>query len=246
MTFFKRLISSLIYLSIGISTSYANIKVGTVFFYPPFSMSAGTGFDAVMVREICNHLHEKCESIPMDYYQLFSALDKGEIDIATAGITISADKSDNYIYSLPYLLSKGTFLVLKDTQARSTDDLQGEKVGIMREGLREGVFYQYLRTHYPKQFEILTYNEMEDLIDALKKGTISAAFTHESTAVYWKLNGDKQFRTLGKSLMVGDGIGIMAAPKNRALIQKINQQILKIEKDKLYFDLYNTYFIDEH
>ena len=246
MKLFPILSSFLIYFSLGVQTSYANLKVGTVIFYPPFSMSAGTGFDATLMHTICSRLREKCVSIPMDYYQLFPALEAGKIDIATAGITIPIDPSGNYIYSLPYLVSKGTFLVLKNNNAKSTKDLRGRNVGIMREGIREGAFYEYLFINYPKQFQIMTFNEMEDLIDALKKGRISAAFTHESTSIYWKLIGDGQFKSLGKSVIVGDGIGIMATPKKSALIKKINREILKIEKEKFYLDLYNTYFITEH
>ena len=246
MNLFKLIISLLIYLSVSIQSAHADIKVGTVFFYPPFSMSAGTGFDPAFVHLICEHLHEKCEFTPMSFYQLFPALDNGAIDIAAAGITIPVDQSGDYIYSLPYLLSKGTFMVLKSSSADTIDSLKGATLGIIKEGLREGVFYEYLNAYYPKQFTIRTYNTMEDMIDALEKGSVSAAFTHESTAIYWKLNGGGQFKTIGQPFVVGIGIGIMASPKNANLIQKINQQILQLEQQKSYMDLYYTYFLNEH
>jgi ABC-type amino acid transport substrate-binding protein len=86
---------------------------------------------------------------------------------------------------------------------------------------------------------------MDTLITALSNGEISAAFTHESTVLYWELNGSDQFRPLGNPVRVGEGIVIMATPKNADLIKKINQQIQTLEQSSFYLNLYTTYFANE-
>ncbi len=45
--------------------------------------------------------------------------------------------------------------------------------------------------------------------------------------------------------MVGQGIAIIALPKNANIMNKINQQIKQIEQEKYYLDLYTTYFANE-
>lgn len=89
------------------NTVYATIKVGTVFFYPPFVMSTGDGFDIDLMHVICHRLQETCQFFPMNYNQLFTSIDTGKIDIAIAGIAISPERQAKYVFSLPYVLSKG-------------------------------------------------------------------------------------------------------------------------------------------
>lgn len=245
MKSFKALLLSIFFYSFSTSPAYADLKVGTVFFYPPFVMSIGEGFDIELIQTLCQRIQENCQLIPMDFNQLFTALDSGKIDIAIGGITISKDKLAKYIFSLPYMLSKGEFLILKNNPTKSINELQGSKVGIIK-GLQDGgLFYNYLLTHYDGQFQILQYDDMEDLITALNSGEITAAFTHESTTLYWTQNGGDQFKTLGNPMLVGDGIAIMALPNNAPLIQQINQQLQKMEQDNSYLNLYNTYFANE-
>ncbi len=113
----------------------------------------------------------------MDYNELYSALKAGEIDLAIGGLTTYSAGSNNFIYSLPYVLSKGSFLALNKSNFSSIDHIQG-KVGIVKGSQDGDVFYDYLRNQYQGQFEIIQYNDMYTLIDALSNGDISAAFTH--------------------------------------------------------------------
>lgn len=234
-----------IYLLIGNASAYANLKVGTVFFYPPFVMSITTGFDVQFIQKICQNLQIKYDLVPMNYNELYTSLVAGKIDIAIGGITINSAGPENYIYSLPYILSKGAFLVLKNSNLNSIDSLRGAKVGIVRGSQDGDVFYTYLVAQNTEQFQIVQYDSMDVLIMALSNGEISAAFTHESTVLYWGLNGGGQFKAVGDPVRVGEGMGIMSTPKQAPLINVINQQIKSLEQSGFYMNLYTTYFANE-
>src|SRR3990167_8832986 len=118
----------------------ASIKVGTVFFYPPFVLSPGSGFDIDLSKVLCQRLQEQCQFIPMNFNQLFSALNAHQIDIAIGGISISNMQTGNYIFSLPYMLSKGQFLVLKNGPLNSILELEGKIVGVIRGEGTGGLF----------------------------------------------------------------------------------------------------------
>ncbi|MDI9819789.1 MULTISPECIES: transporter substrate-binding domain-containing protein [unclassified Legionella] len=228
-----------------VSTANAEIKIGTVIFDPPFIISLDQGFDIDLIHALCKRCSLDCQLVPMDFNQLFPALESGEIDAAIGGITITPDRRTRYIFSLPYVLSKGAFLVLKNSSINSLADLKGKKIGVLKGEQDSSVFSDYLNQHYPNVFQSTNYNDVEDIIAALSNNTISAAFVHESTAVYWEQNGGGQFRALGNPMLVGDGIGIMSLSKNKGLIQQFNQQIEAMEKDGSYLTLYNTYFGNE-
>lgn len=227
------------------SASYSNIKVGTLFFYPPFVLSLGEGFDIDLTQLLCKGLNEQCDIIPMDFNQLYTALDDGKIDIAIGCISISSAREQHYIFSLPYMLSKRQFMVLKNSTIKSVDNLTGTAVGVIEGDPQGSASYGYLRDTYPGKFKITQFNDIEDLVTALSNNQISAAFLHRSSVVYWVENGGGQFRPMGDVLTLGDGIGIMSVPRNQALIQRINQLLQIMEKDNVYLSLYNTYFADE-
>lgn len=228
------------------SPCIANLKIGTVLFDPPYVMSINQGFDIDLIHKICERTHNTCQLIPMDFNKLFSTLIEEKIDLAIGGISISENRETNIIYSLPYMVSKGSFLIRQNNPIQSIQDLQGKKVGVIRGQQEDGVFYNFLNDSFPGQFTIEQYNNVEDIINALTNQQIDAAFLHESTALYWVLNsGGDQFKIFGKPSIVGEGVAIMAAKKNQSLINIINQQLKEIEKDGTYIKLYQTYFGNE-
>lgn len=236
-------ISLLFFCFLFLSTpTYADIRVGTVFFYPPFVLGPIQGFDIDLLRDLCERMKQNCPLYPMEYNKLFSALSEDKIDIVIAAIIITPSRRQRFIFSLPYMLSTGQFLVRKNDPIKTTDELQNKKIGLVF-GDRS-LFYAYLSNTYDNEIEITLYNDMEDVINALNNGEIAATLLPEETAEYWEENGGNLFRKLGKSFMIGDGMAIMAMPKNAPLIQEINTQLQAMEKDNAYLNLYHTYFSD--
>lgn len=241
----KLLFPLLLCLSILTTPLYATIKVGTEYFYPPYVISTSEGFDMSLIQLLCQRMQQDCELIPMDFHEIFPALDSGRIDIAIGGISISLPRLQKYIFSLPYLVGTGQFLVLKGTGMNSAKDLVGKNVGVIKGEEDGGVTYQCLVQKFGNSFKITEYNDMEDLISALSNKDISAAFIHKPTAYYWVQNGGDQFDTIGEPILLGQGIGIMALPSKANLIQKINQLLVDTEKDNSYLNLYKTYIVIE-
>ncbi|HHF7345697.1 TPA: transporter substrate-binding domain-containing protein [Legionella feeleii] len=224
---------------------YANVKVGTVYFYPPYVISTEEGFDIDLMHMLCRNLQEDCQFVPMSFDELYPALDKGDIDIALAGIPIPKNQQGPYIYSLPYMISKAQFLILKGSGIHSMEDLNGKSVGvILVDKAQNNVFYDYLCTG-TEQFDIKEYRDIDYLINALTDGSIAAAFLHRSAANYWVVNGDNQFQTLGDTFLLGAGVAMVALPKNMIFIQRINQQLQQMEQDGIFLSLYKMYFYNE-
>jgi len=224
------------------SPVYALIKVGTVFFEPPFVTSINQGFNIDLIHALCQGMKEQCQVIPMDFNKLFTALDSGDIDLAF-GVYVSENREKRYIFSLPYIASKVQFLVLKSKNINSIDMLKGKKVGLVKEE-EGGLLYEYLIVNYGPSTSVVNYDDMEDVITALNSDDISAALLHKPTVQYWEQNSDNLFVALGQPINLGDGVAIMALPENAALIQRINQQLQLIENNNVYLNIYNVYFSD--
>ncbi|WP_019215763.1 type 2 periplasmic-binding domain-containing protein [Legionella tunisiensis] len=82
------------------------------------------------------------------------------------------------------------------------------------------------------------------LIAALNQSDTDAIFLDSLSMKYWRQTSDGILINVGKPMRVGEGFAIMALPQNADLIESINQQLLKIEKDGSYIRLYNNYLTD--
>ena len=242
----KRFKNLILILCVSFSTSgYSTLKVGTLMFNPPFIVSVGLGFDIELTQLLCTQLKEQCDIIPMESKQLYKSLQDGQIDFAIGGIAISPLCSAQFIFSLPYMLNKGQFLITQDSKINSIVNLKGNTVGVVRDDINGGVFYDYLVTNFQGQFEIQQYERVEELLSALSAKTIAAAFLHRSTVSYWSSHGDNQFKQMGPIVIIGDGLAILALPINQKLITQINQTLKKMETDNTYLHLYNNYFAND-
>lgn len=227
------------------STSYAALTIGTLMFKPPYILSPHNGFDIDLAKLLCERLQEQCRSIPMGMNALYKGLEEGEVDLAMGGIPVSYALKINFIFSLPYMLSQGQFLVLKENPINSVNGLQGQTVGVLRNILNGGVFYNYLLNHYQKRFQITLYEDVEDVLADLNNHSIAAAFLDRSSVNYWIQEGGAQFKPLGRIHTIGNGIAILALPKNKKLVERINVILEDIEKDSTYLKLYRIYFSNE-
>lgn len=220
-----------------ITVAYATIKVGNPVYRPPFVINQEEGFDIDLMKLLCERLNEDCQYYPMEIDNLYIALNEGKIDLAMGGITISQAREATYIFSLPYMESNGQFVVLKTSECKSIKDLKGKKVGTVR-----GSEYEdFLANHYGLEFQLALYEGPVSLIAGLNQGDIDAIFLDSIALNYWRQNSGGLLINLGKPMRVGGGFAIMALPQNAALIESLNQQLLKIEKDGSYINLYNNY-----
>jgi len=232
-----------------LSNAYAipPLRIGTVPFDPPYIFSLSQGFEIDLMQRICKGLNTTCEFIPMKYNALFIRLNEQKIDLAMDGIDFYINKNPlngPYIYSLPYLLSKGQLLIRKKNPATKITDLPPQtKIGIIKEHSERGsgVFFDFFENKYGTQYKLIQFGDVDKLIAALGSAQIVAAFLDNNEANYWILNGNGIFKALGDPIKVADGIGIAANPENTALIAQVNQQLQLILNSPTYVNLYNTY-----
>lgn len=178
--------------------------------------------------------------IPWNSIIYIPRCNEGKLDLAIGGITISQARKATYIFSLPYMESHGQFIALKNSGLKSISDLKGKKIGAVR-----GSDYEdFLVNHYGLEFQIALYEGPVALIASLNQGDTDAIFSDSISMKYWRQTSDGVLVNVGDPMTVGGGFAIMALPQKADLIESINQQLLKREKDGNYIKLYNNYLTD--
>ncbi|MGQ3888955.1 transporter substrate-binding domain-containing protein [Legionella sp. CNM-1927-20] len=240
----KLLFGVFFYISTFSSTTFAVVKIGTLEFDPPFVTNdqhlVAAGFDIELMTNICNKLNWQCKFVAFkDYNNLLTALINRDIDYAVSGIVITPLENPNLLFSLPYLLSAGTFVTLKsNTQIADLTSLVNKKVGVLA-GRGYG---EYLRQNGALSMTIVDYHDQMDLFDALYNGKVDAIFMNNYTAMYLLHRFPNYVKLINTCINFASGIGILSRVDNKDNLDKINALLTQFESDGTFVKLYNYHF----
>ncbi|KTC64885.1 arginine 3rd transport system periplasmic binding protein (plasmid) [Legionella adelaidensis] len=219
-----------------------NLTIGTAPQNPPFGDLADNqnnffGFDIDIMMEICKRINAQCAFKPIVFNQLFPDVQDGSIDLAIGAITITPDRSENFLFSLPYMESNARFLTLATSTINLPDDIKGKIVGV-----RKGTPFKTLALSIYPGVTIKEYDMVSDVLEALKSKAVDVVILNDASAKYWAANNSDVYKIVGSSLPVGDGYAIMANKRQVELISQINTSILEMEADGTYLSIYSRYF----
>jgi ABC-type amino acid transport substrate-binding protein len=236
----------IIFLALFISNILAyggQIVIGAIRVAPPFSQEIGSsnhyfGFCVDLIQEICNRLKDTCQYKGTDLDTQLNDLEQGVFDLTFSPTPINPTDYNNYIYSLPYIPSKGQFVTLNDYGIRSIEQLMGKKIGVLKaSNLKEDVASRYTSLN-----NIYEYDQGTALINALYSHEVDSVLINSSVAKYMANNTITNLKMLGQPFDIGMGYGFIALKKNSDLINQINKILLQMESDGSYVALYNKYF----
>jgi polar amino acid transport system substrate-binding protein len=113
-------------LLVGVDFSY-----GVMEFFDENNLPAGIDID--IVTEIARRLGVKVVIKQYDWDALFLAVKNGEIDLAISSITITQERAQEMLFSVPYFNGGQVVLVRADNSViNSQNDLMGKKVGVQK------------------------------------------------------------------------------------------------------------------
>jgi len=233
------------YFSLFLAFSFSHAKtliVGVPEFNPPFVMSSGSGefigFDADIINEVCRRISVKCSFKTLAYGLVFETVKNGDADVAIGSITISLNRDEEFLFSLPYLQSFGQFLAKTASDINTPEDLVGKRLGTVN----NSVYQSMLSYKFGTKVQISTYEFQAQMMAALFNNDVDALLLDKATADYWYANSDNLYKLVGKKIPYGYGYGILAAKGSEDLIAKINTALLSMQRDGTYLRIYSTYF----
>ena len=131
-------------------TSWSRVRtagrmiVGTSLDYPPFSFRNDQfqpdGFDMAVIRGVADRLGVGTEIKDMAFDSLIDALNTGQIDVAIAAITVTADRETLVDFSNIYWIGEEGILARDEsdiTSVRTLSDMAGRRIGVQRGSVYE-------------------------------------------------------------------------------------------------------------
>lgn len=149
------------------------LKVGVLDSAPVYyhEGSAAKGFDYEMALGVTKSLGIKPEFIPMDFADLFTALDAGEIDMIASQVSVTDEREETYDFSHPYFVTYLSFTTPKNSPIKKLKDVNGTRVAIVDGTAQESI----LKERFPKA-EIVKRKDEAAALEAVAAGKADSFF----------------------------------------------------------------------
>ncbi|KTD76581.1 transporter substrate-binding domain-containing protein [Legionella waltersii] len=240
-----RLVLFLITIIAPMLNAYAlKLTIGTLSYNPPFEIESEKihtqqffGFDIDLMNEICKRIEAECEYKAMFFNQIPEMLNSGQIDLAIASIDITPERSQAFLFSLPYKTSEVQFVTNANSNYHSIEDFKGKNIGVFLNSPVES----YVTELFANDVQLKKYNNTLDLLNSLVSQQVDAVVTNTEQAQFWVTNFHEH-KLVGKPYPIAVGYGIMSKLNNTDLMDQINEALMSMEKDGTYLQIYNASF----
>jgi proton glutamate symport protein len=144
------------------------------------------GFDIDLMQNLAVDLELALEFVPYEIADLSRALRNDHFDLAVSGITATAQRSRETMFSDPYLYVNMAMVVPDYRKSEFSNEAKVRALAPLRVGVREGSnFAARARMHFP-DIEIVSLGSERDFFDASHKD-LDALLTSAEGGAAWTL-----------------------------------------------------------
>ncbi len=203
--------------------------VGSAIPYEPMEMfdenGEAIGLDIDIIREVASRLGVEIEIIDYDWDDLFTAVQSGEVDIGISSMTITAERSEVMLFSIPYF-NGGQVIVTTD----SNEDIKGpEDLAEKKVGAQEGTTCEDVAHEYAREGNVLTFGNAEGLVTDLLNGDFDAFIVDYVSAVN-RVKENPGIKIVGEPL-TQEFYGMPTKMGNIALMDEINEILREMKRE---------------
>lgn len=186
------------------------------------------GFDIDVAKEVCKRLNVELVIQPISWTAKEQELNSYNIDCIWNGMSINNDRKEAMCLSNPYLKNNMAFVVKKDSNINSINDLKGEKVGVQAGSTAEEILQD---TEISKDLsKIIPYSENITAFMDMEINQTDAVFIDDVVANYYITSNNKDYKVLSDAL--GEEEYAIGFRKNDTeLCEKVNDILTEIKKD---------------
>lgn len=225
-----------------------SLKFATEATYPPFVYMnpAGDviGFDADIVRALCQQMQANCMLLNQPWESLIPSLKLGKFDAIFGGVAITPEREKQVAFTQPYYQLTGSVVANKSLHlALSAQGVKGKTFGV-----QEGTTYDtYLQTVYGNNITINRYPSAQQALMDLASGRVDAVMGDTPVIQQWvKENGKNQFALVGQPIndekYFGKGDAIAVRLGNTQLLNALNKALTTIKANGTYCKIVHKNF----
>ena len=204
------------------------LKVATGI-YAPFAFkdenSKLVGFDLDLLDAMSKKLGFTYKVTPTEYDNMFMAVANGEYDIGMGQVCITEDRKKKMDFTEPYENAGLQFVVRKDENLTSVDQLKGKKIAV-----EKGTAAHKYVTEHCKDSEIVVFPAISAAFMEVEQGKADALMQDKPNAVYYlKKHPESGLALLGdETAKIPDGF---ALPKDSPYKAEFDKALKELQED---------------
>ncbi len=207
---------------------------------PPFgyldSNGVNQGFDVYIAKKVAKELlgdENKMELVLVEAQNRVEFLRSNKVDIIFANFTQTKEREEVVDFALPYMrVALG--LVSKNGDITNIDDLKGKTL-IVNKGTTADFYFS---TNYP-DIKLIKFDQNTEAFLALKDGR-GDALSHDNLLLFAWANDNPLFK-VGITHIGNDDVIAPAVKKgNTALLNRLNEILIKLGKENFMHEAYNV------
>lgn len=197
------------------------------------------GFNIDIMNGFCESIGVKLELAPMEFSELFEAVNNGKADMASANISRTAKRSATVLFTEPVTHSNGIAMVLKSSGLTSIDELNDPSRTVC--GPSGGVYVEIARELWPNA-KVEEIGSSADAIAALQAGRVDAYLTDTNTSSVM-MKDDDTLTILPEPLSVDTvAFGLKMDLGSYTLRDAFNNYLKIIKMDGTYSDICEKWY----
>lgn len=197
------------------------------------------GFDIDVAKEVCKRLNVELVVQPISWTAKEQELNSYNIDCIWNGMSVNKDRKENMCLSNPYLKNNMTFVVKKDSNINSINDLKDKKVGVQAGSTAEEILQG---AEISKDLsEVVTYSENITAFMDMEINQTDAVFIDDVVANYYITTNNKDYRILSDALETEE-YAIGFRKNDTKLCEKVNSILVEMKKDGTLGEISTKWF----
>ncbi len=210
--------------------------------YPPMGFKENgevTGFDIDIAKEVAERLGVEAEFVYIDWDAKVLELNGKNIDMIWNGLTITADREKEILFSKPYFDNRIVIISLKDSGIDKIADLSSMKVGVELQSSGQAAVEG--NAVFTSIDELVKYTTITEAILDLKAGGIDAIVADEIFARYAVSKEANQYQVAAE-VFNSENYGIGFRLEDVALRDKVDAIIDEMAADGTAIEISMKWF----
>lgn len=196
------------------------------------------GIDIDLLKAIAKKEHFKIKLKPIGFNAAIQAVQSGQVDGMSAGMTITSERKKTFDFSTPYYSSGLVVAVRKNSSITSLKQLKGKRVAV-KTGTAGADYANSIKGKYG--FKVVTFDDSDNMYNDVKNGNSAACIEDSAVLNYGISTGNLSMKIITKPANTGQYGFAVKKGKNQKLLKLYNEGLKKIKADGTYQKIINRY-----